>query len=130
MQEDPHAYNSLRILAQSDNGYIGQCNCCDHYNFVFGNFLFIFTEDGLNGFHSVLYDSNQFHSLDKPLPNGKSTLLPSPIPNFMLSFNQGEMEEIKGLFQETLLALEIDQIFFFFLRNTKQINPNEDNQAF
>ena len=126
MQEDSHSYNSLRILSQSNNGYIGQCNCCDHYNFVFGNFLFIFTEDGLNGFHSVLYDQNQFHSLDAPLPNGKSTLLPSPIPNFMLSFNENEVEEIKGLFQETLLALEIDRIFASNNSNTKHINPNDN----
>lgn len=111
MNDASHSYNSLRILSQSANGYIGQCNCCDHYNFVFGNFIFIFSENGLNGFHSVLYDKSQFHSLDTGLPNGKNVLLPSPIPNFMLSFTEAEMEEIRGLFQETLLALEIDRIF-------------------
>ena len=111
MQDASHAYNSLRILSQSSNGYIGQCNCCDHYNFAFNNFIFIFSENGLNGFRSVLDDESQFHTLDKALANGKNVLLPSPIPNFMLSFNAEEMEEIKGLFQETLLAIEIDKIF-------------------
>jgi len=111
MQDASHSFNTLRILSQSDNGYIGQCNCCDHYNFLFGNFLFIFTEDGLNGFRSVLYDNTQFHSMETALPNGKNILLLSPIPNFMLSFSEVEIEEIKGLFQETLLALEIDRIF-------------------
>lgn len=127
MQEDSHAYNALRILSQSDNGYIGQCSCCDHYNFVFGNLLFIFTEEGLNGFHTVLYDKMHFHSLEKPLPNNKTILLPSPIPNFMLSFSEAEMEEIKGLFQETLLVMEIDRIFANGNKNTKQINPDASN---
>ena len=111
MHDASHSYSALRILSQSDNGYIGLCSCCGHYNFVFGNFLFVFTEHGLNGFHAVLYDKQHLHSLETSLPNGKTILLPSPIPNFMLSFNESEMEEIKGLFQETLLALEIDRIF-------------------
>jgi hypothetical protein len=111
MQEASHSYNSLRILSQTEKGYIGQCNCCDHYNFVFGNFLFIFTEDGLNGFHSMLYEQQQLHHLDSPLPNRKNYLLQSPIPNFMLAFDENEVEEIKNLFQECLLALEIDRIF-------------------
>lgn len=111
MQDSSHSYSKLRILSQSPNGYIGQCNCCDHYNFVFGNFLFIFTEDGLNGFHSVLYDQQHIHELDAPLPNGKSILFPSPIPNFMLSFSGEELEEVRGLFQETLLVMEVDKIF-------------------
>ncbi|KAA6432815.1 hypothetical protein FEM33_23240 [Dyadobacter flavalbus] len=103
--------NSLRILSQSEHGYIGQCSCCDHYNFVFGNFLFIFTKSGLHGFHNVLYDKSQVQILEIPLPNGKEVILPSPIPNFMLSFSKSEIDEVKGLFQESLLALEIDRIF-------------------
>ena len=51
------------------------------------------------------------HDLDEALPNGKSVLFPSPIPNFMLSFTPRELEEVKGLFQETLLVLEVDKIF-------------------
>lgn len=49
--------------------------------------------------------------MEPPLPNQKSYLLPSPIPNFMLSFSDEEIEEIKNLFQESLLAMEIDRIF-------------------
>jgi hypothetical protein len=100
MQEEPHSNNSLRILGQSENGYIGQCNCCGHYNFVFGNFLFIFSEDGLRGFHSVLYEQHQFHRLDEALPHGKTYLLPSPIPNFMLSFGDDEIGQIKIFFRK------------------------------
>ncbi len=111
MQEDSHVYKSLRILSQTDNGYIGQCSCCDHYNFVFGNLIFIFSADGLSGFQSVLYDQTQLQLLDTPLPNKKNYILPSPIPNFMLSFDGEEIEEIKNLFQECLLTLEIDRIF-------------------
>lgn len=126
MHQDSHSYNSLRILSQSENGYIGRCKCCHHYNFAFGNLLFIFTEDGLNGFQSMLYDPNHLHTLESALPNSKSVILPSPIPNFMLSFSDAEVEEIKGLFQETLLALEIDRIFAS--NNNKYVNPNEDNE--
>jgi hypothetical protein len=111
MQDSSHSYSKLRILSQSSNGYIGQCTCCDHYNFVFGNFLFIFTENGLNGFHAVLYDQQHVHALETPLPNGKRILFPSPIPNFMLSFTEEELEEVRGLFQETLLVMEVDRIF-------------------
>ena len=110
MHDDSHSYSTLRILSQSDKGYIGRCTCCDHYNFVFGNILFLFSEDGLNGFRSLLYDQQHVHALESPLPNGKNVLLPSPIPNFMLSFTEEEMDEIKGLFQETMLALEVDRI--------------------
>jgi hypothetical protein len=111
MEDSSHSYSKLRILSQSENGYIGQCKCCDHYNFAFGNFLFIFTEDGLNGFHSALHDRQHIHALDTPMSNGKNILFPSPIPNFMLSFNVAEMEEVKGLFQESLLVMEVDKIF-------------------
>lgn len=111
MEEDSHSYNSLRILSQTENGYIGQCNCCDHFNFVFGSFLFIFTEDGLRGFHSVLYEQQHFHRLEEALPHGKTYLLPSPIPNFMLSFDDNELDQIKILFQEAFLVIEVDKIF-------------------
>lgn len=111
MHGSTHEHSSLRILSQSKNGYIGQCSCCGHYNFVFGNVLFMLSEDGLNGFHAVLYDESQFCTIDTALPHGRNHLLPLPIPNLMLSFNDEEVEEMKGLFQEALLALEIDQIF-------------------
>lgn len=111
MQQDPHDYNSLRILSQTAKGYIGQCNCCDHYNFVFGNLVFIFTADGLTNFQAMLYGQTHLKLLESPLLNQKRYILPSPIPNFMLSFDEEEIEEIKNLFQETLLTLEIDRIF-------------------
>lgn len=111
MKDSSHSFSTLRILSQSENGYIGQCNCCDHYNFAFGNLLFIFTEEGLNGFHGMLYEHDQAHTLGSSLPNGRRILFPSPIPNFMLSFNEEEMEEVKVLFQETFLVIEVDKIF-------------------
>lgn len=111
MQEDSHSYNSLRILSHTTRGYIGQCNCCTHFNFAYGNVLFVFTEDGLRGFQSVLYDQYHMQDLGEALPNGKTHLLPSPIPNFMLSFDDTELEEIRTLFQEALLVLEVDKIF-------------------
>lgn len=111
MQNDSHSYNSLRILSHTLKGYIGQCNCCTHFNFAYGNVLFVFTEDGLRGFQSVLHDPYHIHRLGEELPHGKTHLLPSPIPNFMLSFDNEELEEIRGLFQEALLVLEVDKIF-------------------
>ncbi|MGV3604524.1 MAG: DUF6686 family protein [Dyadobacter fermentans] len=113
MQEDSHSYNSLRILSHTDKGYIGQCNCCTHFNFAYGNVLFVFTEDGLRGFQTILYDQFHLQRLDQPLPHGKTHLLPSPIPNFMLSFDDIELEEIRTMFQEALLVLEVDKIFSY-----------------
>jgi hypothetical protein len=108
--DNSHAANSLRILSQSKNGYIGRCGCCDHYNFVFGNVLFTFTEDGLDGFNQVLYNPDHWHMLEASLPHDKSYVLPSPIPNFMLSFSKTEMEEMKGLFQEYYIFKELENI--------------------
>ena len=113
MQEDSHSYNSLRILSQADKGYIGQCHCCTNFNFAYGNLIFVFTEDGLRGFQSMLYDPHHIHSLGETLPHGKTHLLPSPIPNFMLSFDDIELDEIRTLFQEALLVLEVDKIFSY-----------------
>lgn len=113
MQEDSHSYNSLRILSQTENGYIGQCNCCNHFNFAYGNVLFVFTEDGLRGFQSMLHDGYHVQNLNESLPHGKTHLLPSPIPNFMLTFGREEIEEIGNLFQEALLVLEVDKIFSY-----------------
>ncbi|WP_353722936.1 DUF6686 family protein [Dyadobacter sp. 676] len=113
MQEDPHSYNSLRILSQTAKGYIGQCHCCTRFNFAYGNVLFLFTEDGLRGFQSILYDQYHLHSPGEALPHGKTRLLPSPIPNFMLSFDDTELEEIRTMFQEALLVLEVDKIFSY-----------------
>lgn len=111
MQEDSHSYNSLRILSHTGKGYIGQCHCCTHFNFAYGNVLFVFTEDGLRGFQSILYDQYHLQSIGDALPHGKTHLLPSPIPNFMLSFDDTELEEIRTMFQEALLVLEVDKIF-------------------
>jgi hypothetical protein len=58
-----------------------------------------------------LYDQFHLQSLSDALPNGKTHLLPSPIPNFMLSFDDTELEEIRTMFQESLLVLEVDNIF-------------------
>lgn len=41
----------------------------------------------------------------------KTHLLPSPIPNFMLSSDDTELEEIRTKFQEALPVLEVDKIF-------------------
>ncbi len=111
MEDSSHSFSTLRILSQSKSGYIGQCNCCDHYNFAFGNLLFTFTEDGLRGFYGMLHEHSQSHTLDSPLPHGRNVVFPSPIPNFMLSFTEQELEEAKGMFQETFLVREVDKIF-------------------
>ena len=109
--DNSQSASSLRILSQTKNGYIGRCGCCDHYNFVYGNALFIFTAAGLDGFNQVLYNPDHWHVLDTHLPNEKSYVLPSPIPNFMLSFSGTEIEEMKGLFQEFYISKEIENIF-------------------
>ncbi|WP_044198983.1 DUF6686 family protein [Dyadobacter tibetensis] len=109
MKSNRHT-NSLRILGISSQGYIGQCACCDHYNFVYGNALFIFSYEGLRGFYQMLQESVSVYRLSEALPNGKDIVLPSPIPNFMLTFKESEIEDIKDMFQETFLTLEIDRI--------------------
>lgn len=111
MEGSSHSSHKLRMLSQCENGYIGQCSCCDHYNFAYRNFLFIFTEAGLVGFQSMLYNEECLHVLETPTRNGKSVMLPSPIPNFMLTFDEVELEEVKALLQESLLVLEVDKIF-------------------
>jgi hypothetical protein len=60
-----------------------------------------------------LYDEFHLQSLGEALPHGKTHLLPSPIPNFMLSFDDCELEEIRTMFQEAFLVLEVDKIFSY-----------------
>jgi hypothetical protein len=110
-QDNLHSASSLRILSQTKKGYIGKCGCCEHYNFVYGNARFIFTEDGLDGFNQMLNNPDHWHLVDGNLPHHKSYVLPSPIPNFMLSFSDTEIEEMKGLFQEYCISKEVENIF-------------------
>ncbi|GAB2764764.1 hypothetical protein GCM10027275_02450 [Rhabdobacter roseus] len=105
-----HSNTELRLLSQKPNGYIGQCPCCEHYNFVFKNFLFVFNEDSLRGFQEVLYDEKYLCTIEPKLPHGKGYLLPSPLPNFMLVFTEKELEELRNLFQEALLTLEVERL--------------------
>lgn len=110
MSVNYHSNIELRILSQTQNGYIGQCPCCDRFNFMFNNLLFVFNLESLQKFGQMLYEEEH---RTPALPNGKSYVFPSPLPNFMLTFRLEELEEIRTLFQETFLSLEIDSILKF-----------------
>lgn len=110
MSANYHANIELRLLNKTSNGYIGQCPCCDRFNFMFNNLLFIFNLESLRKFGNLLYEEEYITPISPVLPNGKAYLLPSPLPNFMLTFRAEELEEIRTLFQETFLSLEIDSI--------------------
>ena len=110
MSANYHPNIALRLLSQTSNGYIGQCPCCDRFNFMFNNLLFIFNQESLQKFGQMLYEEKYLAPIAPALPNGHAHVLPSPLPNFMLTFRTDELEEIRTLFQETFMSLEIDSI--------------------
>jgi hypothetical protein len=110
MSVNYHSNTELRILSQTANGYIGQCPCCDRFNFSFNNLLFLFNLESLHGFGRILNEDEYVTAVNPPLPNGKRYSIPSPLPNFLLTFRIDELDEIRTLFQETLLVLQINNI--------------------
>lgn len=71
-----HQESSLNILAECDNGYIGVCECCSEFNFVYKNILLAFRQDELIRFCDWLIDYRLHNDTYLPPASWKNTGIP------------------------------------------------------
>lgn len=101
-----HEQSTFQILAESDNGYIGVCECCKEYNFVYRNILLIFSEDELLRFCKWILAYRYHNDTYLPLAHGRTRVYTSPLSNLFLSFHEHELDELDQLFSETKLIID------------------------
>ncbi len=101
-----HEDSSFHILAECDNGYIGVCECCREFNFVYKNILLAFTEDELVRFCEWLMAYRYHNDTFLPLAHGKTRVYKSPLDNLFIAFHDTELDEVGLLFSQTQLMLE------------------------
>ncbi len=92
--------NSLRILIQESYGYVGKCQGCEHYNVIYKNALFVFSEEELLSFLQALRDFTGSWCLKKPTSTGKEVGLKTGLPNFYLLFTHQEYEELQNMLEQ------------------------------
>lgn len=93
--------NSLKLLVQAPNGYIGRCEGCGYYNVAYKNMLFIFSEAELISFQQVLCEFIGGWCLSYPTSLGKEVGLKTPLPHFYLMFSHKEYEELHTMLEQT-----------------------------
>jgi hypothetical protein len=101
-----HEESPLNILAHTDNGYIGLCDCCHEYNFVYKNILLAFQREELTRFLDWLIAYRTHDDTYLPLPHGRTRVYRSPLSNLFLAFHEEELDEVTQLFAEAQLILE------------------------
>lgn len=100
-QESP-----LSILAESENGYIGVCDCCHEFNFVYKNLLLAFRQDELVRFCEWLIAYRHHNETFLPLPHGRTRVYKSPLSNLFIAFYDEELDEVDTLFSQAKLVIE------------------------
>ena len=101
-----HEQSSMNIVAHTCNGYIGVCECCHEFNFVYKNILLTFQQDELVRFLDWLISYRADDQTYLPLPHGKTRVYKSPLSNLFLTFDDDELDELAQLFIDTELILE------------------------
>lgn len=104
-QESP-----LSIIAESINGYIGVCECCHEFNFVYKNLLLAFTKDELIRFCEWLIAYRYHNDTLLPLPHGRTRVYKSPLSNMFIAFYEEELDEVETLFSQARLVIEARNI--------------------
>ena len=101
-----HEESPLNILAECDNGYIGICECCNEYNFVYKNVLLAFRQDELVRFGEWLIEYRYHNDTFLPLPHGRTRVYRSPLSNMFIAFFEHELDEVAQLFSQAHLIME------------------------
>jgi hypothetical protein len=96
----------FHILAECSNGYIGVCECCREYNFVYKNILMIFSQDELLRFCGWVIAYRTHDNTYLPLHHGRTRVYTSPLSNLFIAFREDELDELDQLFTEARLILE------------------------
>lgn len=105
-----HAQSQFKIISENANGYIGVCDCCQQYNFVFNNLFIVFQEDELLNFLDWLRYNRSSKECQMMLHNGRNKLYTSPHTNLFLAFNDEELDEIETMAGEVKLLLDARRI--------------------
>jgi len=96
----------LSILAECQNGYIGVCDCCHEFNFVYKNLLLAFSQDELIRFCERLIDYRHHRETFLPLPHGRTRVYRSPLSNLFIAFFDEELDEVELLSSQARLVIE------------------------
>jgi hypothetical protein len=106
-----HQQNSLlSILAECQNGYIGVCDCCREYNFVYKNLLLAFRQDELVRFCEWLIAYRYHRETFLPLPHGRTRVFKSPLSNMFIAFHDTELDDVDQMFSQARLLMEARDI--------------------
>lgn len=100
----------LSILAEGLNGYIGVCDCCHEFNFVYKNLLLAFRQDELVRFCEWLIENRYSRSTFLPLPHGRTRVYKSPLSNLFIAFYDDELDEVEQMFSQARLLIEARSI--------------------
>ena len=98
------------ILATCAYGYIGKCSCCDKYNLVFNNQLFIFSEDDLRFFRRMLENDTTLFETGDICCNGRTIAMKTPMENFFLMFTPKEMDYFQNMLDESFIMIEVNKV--------------------
>ena len=93
MSEHPH----FNVLAECRNGYIGVCECCHEYNFVYKNLFLIFSQDELIRFCEWVLSYRAHENTYLPLPHGRTRVYKSHLGNLYIAFRDDELDEVDEL---------------------------------
>lgn len=109
-EHNMHTQSNFKILTQIDNGYIGVCDCCQQYNFVYKNLLIIFLEEELISFLDWLSSNRFSRDYLVTLYHGRNRVYASPHSNLYLAFSDAELDEIAAMTAEVKLILDAQKI--------------------
>jgi hypothetical protein len=105
-----HQETTFRVLAECVDGYIGVCTCCREFNFAYKTVLVSFQEEEMHRFFEWLIVNCKTREHYMPLRHGRNRVFSSPNSNLFLAFNDDELEEIEGLYQQVLLLLQAESL--------------------
>lgn len=105
-----HTKTSFKILAETDNGYIGVCACCNEFNFAFKNVLLTFQQEEMFRFFEWIIARRDSPEHYMPLHHGRDKLFSSPNSNLFIVYNDDELNEIVMMYNEALLILEARKV--------------------
>lgn len=96
----------LSILAECEHGYIGVCDCCLEYNFVYKNLLLAFRQEELMRFCEWLIEYRYHRETFLPLPHGRTRVYKSPLSNMFIAFHEDELDDVDQMFSQARLVIE------------------------
>lgn len=102
--------HKLLILASCAYGYIGKCPCCEKFNLVFNNQLFIFSEDDLRQFRRMFDDENTIFDTGDVGASGRTLGMRTPLNNFYLMFTPKEMDNFRNMLDDAFVMIEVNKV--------------------